>query len=294
MSYIQAIALAIVQGLGEFLPISSSGHLALVPALLGWDLPHETAMLAFDVMLHLGTLLAVFIYFRSDIVRILTALFSRKPEKAADKRLGWLIIAATAVTVAFALVFDGLVTDIAGAAPEWQVFIVGCFMLLTTFVLLFSEFLSRREAKVAPLETDAAQLPLWKALIVGAGQGIAVFPGLSRSGTTISVALGVGLSREEATRFSFLLSIPIIIAAAVKTILLDVVLEPAARETFIASSGGWGVLIVGFVVAAVVGYAAIRFMIPFVKKHSLGWFAIYTGAVGVITIIWSLAHGVVG
>jgi len=266
---LQAIVLGITQGITEFLPISSDGHLILVPSLFGWD----RLGLGFDVALHAGTLIATVVYFRGDLWRILTALFSKAADTALDRRLGWLVLGATVPSVLIALAADPFVEQVESLPVSIQLSVVAGFLLLTSVLLAASEVIGARVARAASGTMSAPDLPMWKALAIGVAQGFAVAPGLSRSGITIASGLGLGMDREQAARFSFLLSVPIVGAALAKKLLLDVIVDKAAMPPV-------GVVLIGVVTTAVVGYAAISFLLPFVRKHSLFWFAAYTAVVG--------------
>ena len=264
MPFLQAIVLGITQGISEFLPVSSDGHLILVPAALGWD----RFGLGFDVMLHLGTLAATVVYFRSDLGRMATSLFSPSAEMAEDRRLALLVVYATIPSVIIALALEGLVDSVETLAMATQVSIAAGFLLLTAALLAGAEFAARR------WPSRDEHIPLWKGLAIGFAQGFAVAPGLSRSGSTIAAGIGLGVDRETAARFSFLLSIPIIGAATAKKLLLDVLLEGEKLPPLPVS-------LLALAVTAVVGYAAISFLLPYVKRHSLVVFAAYTAVVGV-------------
>ncbi len=273
MSAFQAFILGITQGVTEFLPISSDGHLILVPALFGW----ERFGLGFDVVLHASTLAATVAYFRKDVWRLATALFSRAAEQARDRRLAFFLIYATIPSVIIALAFEPLVDQVETLAMTTQVTIVGVFLLVTAALLGGAEFLAKRVKST----TDSAEdISLKHALIVGFAQGFAVAPGLSRSGTTIATGVALGMRRDEAARFSFLLSIPIITAATAKKILLDVIVGGEALPPAFP-------LIVGLVTTAIVGYAAIAILLPYVRKHSLAAFAVYTVIVGTAILVWN-------
>lgn len=262
----RAVILGAVQGVTEFLPISSSGHLMLIHKGLGWG----EFSLAYDVILHLATLLAVILYFRADLSRMTVALISRRPELGTERRLGWLVLAATAVTAVMALVFSDTI-DRAFSDLTW----IGAFFLLTSSALVFSELLGRKQMH------DMAKLSLGKAIVVGLAQAIALFPGVSRAGATMAAGMGVGLDREQAARFSFLMSVPIILLAGAKTG-LDALLEP---EPFIGALPA----IAGGVVAFVTAYLSIAALLAFIKRHPLYLFAVYTGLLGAGTLIWQLA-----
>lgn len=264
--FFRAIVLGVVQGVTEFLPISSSGHLMLIHKGLGWD----EFSLAYDVILHLATLLAVVLYFRADLSRMAVALVSRRPELDAERRLGWLVVAATAVTAVLALALGGVI-DRAFSSLTW----IGGFFLLTSAALISSELLGRKQMH------DMSRLTLGKALLIGLAQAVALFPGVSRAGATMAAGLGVGLDREQAARFSFLMSVPIILLAGVKTG-LDALLDP---QPFI---GVWAA-VAGGVVAFVAAYLSIAALLAFLKRHPLYLFAGYTGLLGVGTLIWQLA-----
>lgn len=264
MEVVQAIILGVVQGLAEFLPISSSGHLRLIQDGLGWS----DFGLAFDTLLHLATLLAVVIYFRSDIAHILKAAFSRDEKLTSDRHLAWLIVVATIPTGLIGLVGSDFFEN---AELIW----VGVAFLITSVSLLAADRLSKRTVH------SAAKLNWLSAIGVGIAQGIAVMPGISRSGATMAAGMGFGLDREQAARFSFLLSAPIILLAGAKQT-LDVVGGQATLPSPAAT-------VLGFIAAAVVGYAAIAGLMAYLRDHTFLPFAIYTGVLGTCVILWQLA-----
>lgn len=286
MSILEAVVLGIVQGITEFLPISSDGHLILVPSLLGW----KRLGLGFDVMLHFGTLLATIAYFRKDVLELARALFSSRPELARPRRLAWLLVGATIPSVIVVLGLETFVSGVEDLSVSRQLVITAWGLLATSALLAGSELLAKRHSHTSDVDTDdgsvstpndepakSEDLPWYVALGIGFAQGFAALPGLSRSGTTIATGQALGMEKSEAARFSFLLSLPIISAAVAKK-MLDL-------------SGGEGVLpptsvtVVGVVVTAVVGYFAIAFLLPFVRKHSLGWFAAYAGIAGILLLV---------
>lgn len=271
MESVQAFVLGITQGITEFLPISSDGHLILVPALFGWP----RFGLGFDVTLHAATLVATIAYFRADVARLARALFSRDETHARDRRLAWVIVAATIPSVIVALGFEPLVDSVEGYSMQTQLAITAVFLLLTALLLAGAELIGRRARSSV---TAAEDVPLRSALAIGFAQGFAVAPGLSRSGTTIATGVALGLKREEAARFSFLLSIPIVGAATAKKVLLDVIIDGGALPPALP-------LTVGLITTAVVGYGAIAFLLPFVRKHSLVVFAVYTAVVGTAILV---------
>jgi len=269
----EAIVLGIVQAVTEFLPISSDGHLILVPSLLGW----ERFGLGFDVMLHLGTLLATVLYFRTDVAALAGSLLSADAERSRDRKLAWLLIGATVPSVVVVLALEPFVSGVESRSVEQQIAISAWGLIATTVLLIASEVIAARQKKRTPPEDDSADLPWSKALFIGFMQGFAALPGLSRSGTTIATGQALGMTRGEAARFSFLMSIPIIGAATIKK-LLDI----AGGE---GSMPSLTITLVGIGVTTVVGYAVIGLLLPFVRKHSLGWFAAYTGIAGILLLL---------
>lgn len=264
METLQAIALGVVQGVAEFLPISSSGHLRLVQEV--FDMPAQFG-LAFDTLLHLGTLLAVIAYFREDLLHMIRAVLSRDEAQARDRHLAWLVVIATIPT--------GIIGLAGGDFFESaSMLYVGVAFLLTSAILTTADLLSRKSL-------HAAEALGWrKAVLVGIAQGVAIMPGISRSGATMSMGLGVGLDREQAARFSFLLSGPIILLAGLKQG-LDVIQGDAVLPGPIAT-------IAGFAAAAITGYLAIAFLMEYLKRHSFAVFAVYTAILGVSVIAWQL------
>ncbi|MDA3937508.1 MAG: undecaprenyl-diphosphate phosphatase [Actinomycetota bacterium] len=263
MQILQAIVLGVVQGVAEFLPISSSGHLRLIEEGLGWD----AFGLAFDTMLHVATLLAVIVYFRKDLFNMIRSAFSKDPDRAHDRKLAWLVVVATIPTGMIGLIgndwFEGA-----------SMLMVGVAFLFTSAFLSLTESLSRRSLH------DAEQLRIPGALGIGIAQGIAVMPGVSRAGATMAAGMSLGLDREQAARFSFLLSGPIILLAGAKQG-LDVVLgsEPMPGLT---------VAIFGVMAASLTGYAAIAGLMAYLRRHSMWAFAAYTGILGSAVVLWQV------
>jgi undecaprenyl-diphosphatase len=277
MNIIPAIVLGIVQGLTEFIPVSSSGHLVLIPWALGWPSPG----LLFDTMLHWGTLAAVVIYFWRDWIEIIRGFFrslftrgpwnSRPGGRLADPngRLAWAIIIGTIPAVVIGFLFKDFVEQLFNTPAA-----VGVFMLVTAAILALSERYGRRER---PL--DRINIP--DSVAVGFAQAAAIAPGLSRSGATISAGLARGLTRESAARYSFLLATPAILGAGLLQ-LFDVI-----RGTESATSSA-AAIVLGTLAAAVVGYLCIRFLLAYLRRGKLYPFAIYCAVVGVIVIVASL------
>jgi undecaprenyl-diphosphatase len=261
----QALVLGIVQGATEFLPVSSSGHLVLVPWLLGW----ENLGLAFDTMLHLGTLTAVVVFFWDDLRGLVAgALFSLKERSLAGdprRKLAWCIVLGTVPAAVLGFAFEDLFEALF-AAPVY----VGILLLATGVLLIIGERLGQKA-----LGLD--QLGWADALLVGLGQALAIAPGISRSGATMSAGLCRGLHREAAARFSFLLSTPIILGAGVYK-LKDLWGMPLAAESPLP-------LLFGFLAAAITGFLSIRFLLGYLRRKSLYPFAAYCWAVGLVTLL---------
>ena len=274
MSWFQALVLGIVQGLTEFLPVSSSAHLVLVPWALGWDLQPEAAFV-FDVLVQLGTLVAVVIYFWPDLMHMLRstlrAAITRRWTDDADLRLTWLVVLGTIPAVVAGLLLKPAVEAAFGSPAA-----VSAFLLVTAGLLFAAEKASRR---TAPLEAATWADALW----VGLAQALSIFPGISRSGSTIAAGLARGLQRPAAARFSFLLSIPVMIGAGLVAGLDLAALPDAAAYV--------PTVLVGFVAAAVVGYISIRWLLAFVSRHSLSVFSVYCLAAGLAGLLLSWLRG---
>lgn len=258
LELLQAILLGIVQGVTEFLPVSSSGHLLLGQYFMGLD--PDRFGLAFDVALHLGTLLAVVYFFWRDIVRLAFAfLRSLSPERRnlsnLDQRLAYLILAATVPAAAIGYFLEDFLST--AVRNPWVVVFT---LALVGALFIVAEAVGSRSRQ-------AAKMSFLGALGVGLAQAAALVPGVSRSGATITLGLFLGLRREEAARFSFLMSAPIIAGAG--TLQLGQVISEGI------SPFGAVVFGIGFVTSSVVGYFAIKFFIAFVADHSLRAFAYY-------------------
>lgn len=264
MSLLQAIVLGLVQGLSEFLPISSSAHLVLVPWLLRWP----QAGLFFDTLVHWGTAAAVIVYFRAELWTLIRAWVDsllRRRIVSPEARLAWLILAATVpAAISAFLLMDWLESLFSAPAA------VAALLLVTGAALLLADRLGRGERGV-----EATKLT--DALVIGCAQAVAVAPGISRSGSTIAAGVLRGLSREAAARFSFLLSVPIILGAGLTQ------LYKAFRMGLDATS--WGLAAVGLIVAALAGYLAIAFMLRHLQQRRLWPFAVYCWATGLLSLL---------
>jgi undecaprenyl-diphosphatase len=264
MGLFEALVLGIVQGLTEFLPVSSSGHLVLLPAVLKWESPS----LVFDTTVHLATLLAVVAVFWHDLGGLIVSwwqgLHNGQPFGATESRLAWWVILGTVPGVIAGL-FLGEIFESFFANPR----AVGAFLLLTALLLVLAEILGRRQH-------DLSKMTWLDSLLIGLGQAAAIAPGLSRSGTTMSVAMFRGLTREAAARFSFILSIPIIAGAGL------VQLVRLVRYGDLSSEAP--VLLVGFATAAIFGYASIRLLLVYLRQRRLYPFAVYCAVVGLLAV----------
>lgn len=260
MSVLDALILGLIQGLTEFIPVSSSGHLVLLHHLLGVT----ESGLAFDVALHGGTLIALLLYFRKDVLELLRSVF-HKNEKT---RLAWLLVVATIP----AAVFGFLLEDLAESSFR-SVRLVSLTMLVFGVVMLIAE----RYYKTQKTHLKVGQIGIKQALAVGFAQALALIPGVSRSGSTITAGLFVGLDHVAATRFSFLLGIPIMIGAVVRVCTQDGFLQQA--------QSGQTVFIVGILTALLSGLLAIRFMLRYLSKYGLHVFAYYRIALALVVVI---------
>lgn len=271
ITWAQTIVLALVQGLTEFLPVSSSGHLRIVSQLL-WG---EDAGASFTAVIQLGTEAAVLVYFAKDIWTIATAwlkgLFN-KQARGFDYRMGWMVIVGTIPVAALGFLGKDLIRE--NLRNLW---ITAAMLVLFSFVFILAEEVGRHERSFD-------RLTMKDAIIMGLAQCLALIPGVSRSGGTISAGLFLNLDREVATRFSFLLAIPAVLASGLFS--LPDAFNPEAGQ---AASGMQ--LLVGTAIAFVVGYATIAWLLKFVSHHSFSWFALWRIPVGVLVMVL-LATGV--
>lgn len=267
MTFLQSLILGVVQGLTEFLPVSSSAHLVLVPFILNWTLDPTKAFI-FDVLVQLGTLVAVIAYFWKDLVAIFKAVIAgirtKKPLGEANSRLGWYIVLATIPAGLGGLLLKSKV-EAAFSSPV----LTAVLLFVTAVILTLAEIFSRKER-------DLESVTPKDAIVIGLSQLLAIFPGISRSGATISGGLSRGLKREAAARFSFLMSIPIMLAAGLLSV-LDLLKIPDLGSFL-------PIILVGFIVALVVGYLSIRWLLNFLKSRSLIPFAVYCAIVSILTI----------
>jgi undecaprenyl-diphosphatase len=278
MGWIEIIVLAIVQGLTEFIPVSSTAHLRIVPALLGWKDPGA----AFSAVIQIGTLVAVVSYFWRDIIRILQAMIAdlRRGKLATthDAMLGWMIAMGTLPIVVFGVVFkDHIKTTLR------SLYVMSAALAGVALLLALAEWAIHRRRAMGIEGRDIDKIGWRDAIAVGFAQAAALVPGTSRSGATILGGLCCGLQREAAARFSFLLSLPAIFAAGVFELI-------EARHILLASSQDAARLGTALVVTAVVGYATIPWLLAFLRKRTTLVFIVYRLLLAAL-LVWLLATG---
>lgn len=272
MTVLKAFILGLIQGISEFLPISSSGHLSIAGYLMGMD-PEASNLLSFNILLHVATLVAVFIVYRNDILEMIKAFFSMIKDIFTGKglrlkeflyrRLIVMLIAATIPAVFAAL----LLGDIIESPALWQ---IGTFLIITAVLLFLSERLSGGKIQLEEMSVK-------RAFLVGCFQGLGTLPGISRSGSTIVGGLFCNLDKKTAVRFSFLMSIPAILGALVLDI-KDMISAPSQTLSLMP-------VFVGMITAAVSGYFSIKLLLKIVEKSKLSYFSIYCIAAGIFAII---------
>ena len=257
------------------MPVSSSAHIVIVNALYKFFTHKDLAgnsceEIFFAIIIHLGTLIAVLLYFKNDIIKIIKdffSIFKTKKLENEDQKLSLYILLGTVVTVVFCFPLKDIVENIMKEPYITSIFLVG-----TGFILFFAEYLSQKN------KNNPDNLSWKKSALIGLSQGMAIFPGFSRSGLTIATGLMLGLDRVKAAKFSFLLSVPIIIGASVFYPILEI--DFAQLQTFNIKA-----LIMGFLVSFVVGYLCIKYFMKFLGKYSLKVFAYYCLCIGIITFI---------
>jgi undecaprenyl-diphosphatase len=266
VSVFEAIVLGITQGLTEFLPISSTAHLRIVPAFAGWEDPGA----AFTAIVQLGTMLAVLLYFREDLLQIartwLRSLRDRSLRSTLDARLGWYILLGTIPIGIFGLVFKDQIEN--GAR---DLYVIGTALIVLGFALLAAE-------KVGTREREIEQINARDGFAIGFAQALALIPGVSRSGATITAGLFRGFDRPAAARFSFLLSIPAVVLSG----LLELGSILSGEE---GQHVGLFQLALATALAFIVGYASIAFLLRYLERHSTIVFVIYRVALGSLVLI---------
>jgi undecaprenyl-diphosphatase len=266
MTWFDALILGIVEGLTEFLPVSSTGHLTITEKLLGLPVD-DRSVTAFTAVIQVGAIVAVIIYFWSDIVRLLTAwvrgLFRAEHRTDPDYRMAWLVILGSLPIVVVGFLARDLISG-----PLRSLWVVAIALIAWGFVMLYAEYVAR-------LDRHEKDLNLTDALLIGFAQCLALLPGVSRSGATISVGLMRGLDRVTATRLSFLLGIPALVGAGAYEL-------PSALQE---GGVGWGPLLIGTVVSFVVAYASVAWLLKYVARHSIRIFVWYRWVLGALLIV---------
>ena len=275
MDIIQGIIIGIVQGLTEFLPVSSSAHLVFIQNILGVE-----SSLAFDTFLHLGSLLAVLWFFRADIIKMILSwidsvmdIFQGRFREGlyddAYKRLAWYVILATIPVALVGVLFEDAVEGLFAGA----LYVPAFFLFVTGTILYLSQRMTSGNINLKNISAK-------ESVFMGLGQACAILPGLSRSGTTIAAGLVIGLDKEFAAKFSFILSIPAIFGAFVVQV----------KDIGGAMDANFLPIVLGFIAAFIAGYAAIKWMLELIQKRSLDIFAYYCWIVGIVVFIGSIAH----
>ena len=287
MNILQAIILGLVQGLTEFIPISSSAHLIIVPWLFRWEDKALTS-LTFDVALHLGTLLALLVFFAGDWVRLIRAgvasLVERRLGDDHDRRMAWFLVVGCIPGAIVGALAESKIEKLFHEpnAPHQ----VSAMITMAVIIAALGGALFLAE-RVARHLRQLSQITFKDSLLIGLAQALAIFPGVSRSGSTITAGLALGLEREAAARFSFLLSAPIIAGAGLKSlweIAKDVKTGALAQSDLILFP-------IGFVAAAVSGYLCIKYLLRFLQKNSTDLFVYYRWALAVLIVVVALVRG---
>jgi undecaprenyl-diphosphatase len=287
LTIIQAILLGIVQGLTEFIPISSSAHLILIPWLFRWD-DHVLNSLPFDLALHLGTLVALLWFFARDWLRLLRAgiasIVERKIGEDADRRLAWMLALGSIPGGIVGILAESKVEELFHQpnAPHQPAAMAAMAIIIA--LLGAALFVAER---IAQHLRGMEQLSFRDAILIGCAQALAVFPGVSRSGSTITAGLWLGLRRETAARFSFLLSAPIIAGAGMKSI-YDAFSQFRAGKILPSELA---LFPIGFLAAAISGYLCIKFLLRFLQRNSTDVFVYYRWTLAALIIVVALARG---
>jgi undecaprenyl-diphosphatase len=259
---LQAIVLGVVQGLTEYLPVSSTAHLRIVPAFMGWEDPGA----AFTAVTQMGTMAAVLLYFRADLWRIARTWLAslRRPELRGelDARMGWYIILGTIPIGIFGFAFADQIES--GAR---DLYLIGTTLIVLGLVLLLAERVGKRERSIADINRRDG-------IVIGFAQALALIPGVSRSGATITAGLFLGFDRASAARYSFLLSVPAVVLSGLFEL----------RKIGDEGGAGFGETLLATIAAFVVGYASIAFLLHWLTRHSTAIFVAYRVALGVLVL----------
>jgi undecaprenyl-diphosphatase len=284
VTLVQAVILGIVQGLTEFIPVSSSAHLIIVPWLFKWKDPG----LSFDIALHLGTLIALLGFFWSDWVRVIragiTSIIERKIGSDIDRRLAWFLVIGTIPGAIVGWLAESKIEELFHQANKPHT--LGAMVAMAVIIALLGAILFIVE-RIARHVRGLERLSLKDAIIIGLSQSLAIFPGVSRSGSTITAGLAIGLQRETAARFSFLLSTPIILGAGLKSV-FDIRSDIAAGTM---SQSDLLMFLVGFLAAALSGYLCIKYLLRYLQKHSTDIFVYYRWLLAIVIIVIASIRG---
>ena len=278
MNLLQAVVLGVVQGLTEFLPVSSTAHLRIVPALLDWPDPGA----GFSAVIQIGTLVAVFAYFWRDLTRIVPATLGSMVTRrlgSPDARLGWLMVLGSVPVVVCGLAFEKAIDR-----ELRSLYVISGAMIGLALILWVAELLVRARERAGKRLKELEEITWLDGLAVGLAQALALIPGSSRSGVTITAGLFVGMSRATAARFSFLLSLPSVFGAGIYKLYKE-------RHDLLGSEESVVNLLAATVVAGIVGYASIAFLVGYLKRHSTYLFIVYRLALGAV-LIYLLQQGV--
>ena len=270
----QAAVIGLLQGLTEFIPVSSSAHLELAPWILGWDDDELIGSLAFDVFLHLGTLVALLAYFGRDWLRYIGAAWGSVRERRvgadAERRVAWLLVAATIPAAAIGFALEGVIEEAFHGDSDAARLAIAGFLTIGAAALYAADRFGSRTRELEQISTPTA-------LSIGFSQALALLPGISRSGATITTGLALGLTREAAARFSFLLATPITLGAGLY----------GSRRLLTESHTGveWLAIAVGFVAAAISGLLAIGFLLAWLRRRSVTVFSLYRIGLGLLVVV---------
>ena len=276
----QAAVIGLLQGLTEFIPVSSSAHLELAPWIFGWEEDELIGSLAFDVFLHLGTLVALLVYFARDFLRYIGAAWASVRERRIgpdpDRRIAWLLLAATIPAAVIGFALEGFIGDTFHGDSDAARLAIAGFLVVGGILLWLADSFGRRTRELNELNAPTA-------LTIGFSQALALLPGISRSGATITTGLALGLTREAAARFSFLLATPITLGAG---------LYGSRRLLTEAHTGiEWLAIGVGFAVAAISGLIAIGFLLSWLRRRSVAAFSLYRiGFAALVVVLVFIGH----
>ena len=274
----QAVFIGILQGLTEFIPVSSSAHLELAPWILGWESDELVGSLAFDVFLHLGTLVALLVYFWRDWVRYVGAWVASIRERRVgddpNRRMAWLLILGTIPAALIGFAFEGFIEETFHRDTDAAHLAIAGFLVVGAALLWLADRFGRRSRGLNDITAGTS-------LSIGLSQALALLPGISRSGATITAGLALGLEREAAARFSFLLATPITLGAGLY----------GSRKLLTEAHSGveWVALLAGFAAAAIAGLLAIGFLLSWLRTRSVAIFSLYRIGLAVLVVVLVLA-----